>query len=115
MDESRNPARSSLSQSTSYEEMAAFWETHDTTEFQAAFEEVEVEIGARRSSHRVAIAGDLFQQLASVSRQQGVQPETLVNLWLAERLREAESAASPGPVRGSADAESEGDAEKVKG
>ena len=37
---------------------------------------------------RIVIAPDLYEKLASRARIQGLSPETLANLWLAERLLE---------------------------
>ena len=49
--------------------------------------DVELEVRAL-PRRRVVIAPDLYDKLASRARIQGLSPETLVNLWLAERLLE---------------------------
>jgi predicted HicB family RNase H-like nuclease len=38
-------------------------------------------------SRRVTVASELFEQLAKKSQQEGISVETLVNLWIAEKLR----------------------------
>lgn len=88
MGENNGPARTSISQATSIEEIAEFWNTHDTADYWDQFEEVEVEFRLPRR-HRVSIASEVYSRLADESRRQGVHPETLVNLWINERLTAA--------------------------
>ncbi|NOX63010.1 MAG: hypothetical protein GXP42_13870, partial [Chloroflexi bacterium] len=53
----------------------------------------EFEVRARRR-RRVTLAPELYAELETQARARGLLPETLVNLWLAERLAmEAEKAA----------------------
>ena len=64
---------------------ADFWDSHDTADYWDEMQDVEVDIQLTR--HRqVAVAEQLMQQLAMVARQQGVSLETLINMWLQERL-----------------------------
>lgn len=77
--------RSSISSASSYEEIGEYWDTHDLTELEKQGESVEFEVRFPKR-HRIAIADELYRRVASESERQGVQPETLVNLWLMERL-----------------------------
>ena len=36
--------------------------------------------------HRIVIEEDMYARVAEESRRRGMQPETLINLWVAERL-----------------------------
>jgi hypothetical protein len=73
---------------SSLEEAAEFWDAHSLGDYWDETRPVDVEVRAVRR-HRVPVASELFQGLLEVSQREGVSVETLVNLWLAERLRAA--------------------------
>lgn len=50
-------------------------------------EEVEFEVRAQRR-RRVTLDPEVYAKLEGQARSRGLLPETLVNLWLAERLQE---------------------------
>lgn len=54
MDENSTMQRSSISQAATLDEMAEFWDTHDTAEYWDQFEEVEVNV-RMQPRHRVVI------------------------------------------------------------
>lgn len=73
------------------EEMAEFWETHDSADYEDCFgEEIEVEMdvpGSRREKARYfPIEAELAHKLEEVSSQKGLSAETLLNLWVQEKL-----------------------------
>jgi hypothetical protein len=82
----RENKKSSLSQSTSYEEMAAFWDTHSLADFEDETYEVEIEFDASAGSNSIHIELELLNDLRKVARKRHVSTQTLVNLWLRERL-----------------------------
>lgn len=67
------------------EDAAAFWDTHDLSDYWDETKEVELEIVAPRRRW-VALASHLANQASERAQQEGVSVETLVNLWIAERL-----------------------------
>jgi hypothetical protein len=74
----------------SYEEAAEFWEfwdTHSTADYEEVMEPVEVEIDLASSKIYCPVAKDLLVQVRQRAREQGVSTETLINLWLQEKLR----------------------------
>ncbi|MBA2278213.1 MAG: hypothetical protein H0W06_10670 [Chloroflexia bacterium] len=77
------------------EEEAAFWDTHDFTDFMEESTPVEVTIGqelAERLTVRLEQADRAA--LARRARAMGVGPSTLARMWVKERLRqEAEAEA----------------------
>jgi hypothetical protein len=79
----------------SIEEEAAFWDTHDVTDFLDESTPVRVTIGqelAERLTLRLDEADR--RELAKRARAMGVGPSTLARRWLKERLRhEAEAEA----------------------
>jgi len=73
----------------SLEEEAHFWATHDTTEFEEEFKEVQVKV-ARPLDHILAVRLEArtIDRLAAVARTKGIGPSTLARMWLLERLEQ---------------------------
>lgn len=74
---------SSISQADNDEKIGEFWDTHDFTDFDSDAPDVEFEVTCA-----VPIEAKLFAALEKQARQRGVQVETLVNLWLQQKLTE---------------------------
>jgi hypothetical protein len=68
------------------EELWSFWDTHSSADYEDVMEAVDVEIDLSSSKAYCPVAKDLLREVRSRARQQGVSTETLVNLWLQERL-----------------------------
>lgn len=75
----------SISKASTYEEIAEFWDTHSLADYWDQTYEVEFEVTIPRR-RRISIEADLFARIAEEARRRGISAETLVNLWLAERL-----------------------------
>jgi hypothetical protein len=88
MSESRDMSASSLSRASTIEEIGDFWDTHSLADFWDQTHEVEFKVRAQRR-RRVTLAPEVYAKVEEKARESGVQPETLVNLWLAEKLQEA--------------------------
>ena len=80
MDENR---RSSISQADTLEEMGEFWDEHDFTEYDTDAPDVEFTVLST-----VAIEPDLLAALERQAQRRGVSVETLINLWLQEKVVE---------------------------
>ncbi|GIK71136.1 MAG: hypothetical protein BroJett021_01240 [Chloroflexota bacterium] len=85
---------SSISKADSCEAIGEFWDTHSLADYWNQTYEVEFEVRIPRC---VRIEANLFARIADEARRRGVSAETLVNLWIAERLLE-KAASSPAPV-----------------
>ena len=72
---------------TTLEELSDFWDTHSSADYEEVMEPVEVEIDSSVSKVYCPVAKDLLRQVRQQARQQGVSTETLINLWLQEKLR----------------------------
>ena len=70
----------------SLEEFCEFWDTHSTSDYEDLMEDVDVSIDIHTSKVYCAVAKDLLTQLQIHARQQGVSTETLINLWLREKV-----------------------------
>jgi hypothetical protein len=69
------------------EELSDFWDAHSSADYEDAMEPVEVEIDLSSSKVYCPVARDLLRQVRNQARKQGVSTETLINLWLQEKLR----------------------------
>ncbi len=64
-----------------------FWDTHSVSDYPSEIVQFEVESGEHRTF--VAIEKELVHELEERARKSGVSVETLVNLWLQEKLAPA--------------------------
>jgi hypothetical protein len=87
MSESKDEKTTSVSKARTLEEIADFWDTHSLADFWDETHEVEFEVRARRR-RRVTLEPDVYSRVQEEARARGVAPETLVNVWLVERLGE---------------------------
>ncbi len=87
MSENNENQITSISKAQTLGEIADFWDTHSLADYWDQTHEVEFEVRATRR-HRVALDPDIYTRLEAQARARGVAPETLANLWLAERLQE---------------------------
>jgi hypothetical protein len=78
--------KSTISQGQSYQEIGRFWDTHDLTDFWSQTEPVEFEVAIDSEITYYPVETSLSDKLAEVARQRGVSAETLLNLWVQERL-----------------------------
>jgi hypothetical protein len=73
--------RSSISHATTIEDMGTFWDTHDFTEYDTDAPDVSFTI-----ARAVQIEAELLVALEQQAQVRGVAVETLVNLWLQQKL-----------------------------
>jgi len=88
MNEPREPGPTSISRATSMKEIGEYWDSHSLADHWDETQEVDIEVRAERR-RRITLAPEVYSEIESLARRQGVPPETLVNLWLAERLQKA--------------------------
>jgi predicted DNA binding CopG/RHH family protein len=66
------------------EEASEFWDTHSITDYSSHV--VKFEYRPEEQITFVAIANDLLRQLEEQAKKQGASIETLINLWIKEKL-----------------------------
>ena len=81
---SRN--KSSLSKARSYEEMGAYWDEHDLGDVWDRTQPVEFEVDLKSVKHYYPVDRTLSDKVTRIAREQGISPETLVNLWIQEKV-----------------------------
>lgn len=80
--------KSSISQAQSYQEIGEFWDTHDVTDFWKDTEPVEFEVDIQSEVSYCALERTLASRVSEIAWQKGVSVETLVNLWVNEKVKE---------------------------
>lgn len=72
------------------EEIGEFWDTHSLADYWDKTHEVEFEVNLKRSQCLIPLEHKLAKQISDEAFRQGLSTETLVNLWLQEKLMEAQ-------------------------
>jgi hypothetical protein len=85
-------SKSSISHAQSYREVGEFWDQHDLTDYWDQTEPVEFEVDIQSKATYFPVEISLSEKLVSLAEQRGVSPETLLNLWVQEKLRDEASA-----------------------
>lgn len=75
--------RSAISNATTVEALGSFWDTHDFTEYDTDVPDVPFTV-----ARAVQIEAELLAALEEQALLRGVSLETLVNLWLQQKLSE---------------------------
>ena len=87
MSENDDTQVTNISKAKTLEEIAEFWDTHSLADYWDQTHEVEFEVRAKRR-RRITLDPDVYAQVEAQAHTRGILPETLVNLWLIERLQE---------------------------
>ena len=67
-------------------EAGAFWDDHDSTEYENMMENVDFEVDIKRRVYLVPVAGQILQALRKRAKSEGLSTETLVNLLLRDHV-----------------------------
>ena len=83
-----NKSRSSLSKARSYREIGDFWDTHDLTEFWDRTKSAGFEVDLKSEVTYYAVDSALSKKVRTIAQKRGVSADTLLNLWVQEKLQE---------------------------
>ena len=83
--EKRDPIPDSFE---SIEAAAEFWDAHDLGDYWDQTREATFQVDLDRRIVLVPLEEQIARKLGDVARRQGISTETLVNVWLSERLQE---------------------------
>jgi len=78
--------KSTISQASSYKEIGDFWDTHDLADYWDQTEPVDFEVDIESEVTYYALDKELSQMLSEVAEERGISAETLLNLWVQEKL-----------------------------
>ena len=91
MNASERRKSTNISKARTLEEVADFWDSHSLADYWDETQDVDIEVRVKRR-RRVTIDPDVYARIEAQAHVRGLQPETLVNIWLAERLQDQNSA-----------------------
>jgi hypothetical protein len=78
--------KSSLSGSRSYQELREYWDTHSLADHWKETSAAEFELDVKSSATYFPVDRFLAERLREMASAHGVSAETLLNLWLQERV-----------------------------
>ena len=87
MSGNRDGNLTSISRVQTLEEIGDFWDSHSLADHWDETQEAEFEVRVKRR-RRVTLEPEVYNEIEEQARARGIAPETLVNVWLLERLRE---------------------------
>jgi hypothetical protein len=71
----------------SISEAAAFWDNHDSADYEDIMKDVDFEVNINRRVFLVPVAETVFGAIRKKAKSQGLSSETMVNLLLQEQTR----------------------------
>ena len=83
-------SKTPISNAQTYQEIGMFWDEHDTTEF-GEQAEVEFEVNIQSQRRYYPIDNQLSFKVKQLAKERGISEETLLNLWVQEKINQTES------------------------
>jgi CopG antitoxin of type II toxin-antitoxin system len=83
--------RTPISGGRSYREIGEYWDTHDASDLMDESREVEFEVDIKSKTHYYPVEQTLSRRIEHLAHERGVSAETLVNLWIQEKLADSGS------------------------
>ena len=80
--------KSSLSKGASYREIGDYWDVHDLALVWGKTKKVKFEVQIESEATYYPIEKNLSERIQTVAKKQGVSSNTLVNLWIQQKLQE---------------------------
>ncbi|HAO20249.1 MAG TPA: hypothetical protein DCQ37_07025 [Desulfobacteraceae bacterium] len=72
----------------SIEEAAKFWDTHSLADYEDLQSDTDFEVELKSEKNYFAVEKELSADIDKLAHIKGILPETLVNLWLREKILE---------------------------
>jgi len=80
--------KSSISEANSYRQIGEFWGARDLGEVWDKTEEADFQVDLQSDVFYYAVETSLSSKLRLIAKTKGVSAETLVNLWLQEKVNQ---------------------------
>ena len=87
MNEDKDKKVTGLSKVGTVEEIADFWDSHSLADYWDQTREVVFEVRAKHR-RRITLDPEIYERVELQARTRGITPETLINLWVVQRLQE---------------------------
>ena len=92
MPKKTSPTPKRVPEFATVEEESAFWATHSTADYEAEFKPVRVRFAKRLSTGiTIRLDPDTLEKLRTLAHEQGIEPTTLIRMWVLERLGKSAS------------------------
>ncbi len=73
--------------------MGEFWDTHDLSEFWEQTKPAKFEVDIQTQRMYYPIDSKLSDNILEFARKRGISSETLINLWISEKIRQEKETA----------------------
>jgi hypothetical protein len=93
--------KSRIPQTDSIQELAEFWDTHDSTDFEDELVEVTEPVFESRASIQILLQPREVKAVQRIAQAEGVSREELIRKWVAQRLsrRNGRAPSKPAPSK----------------
>ncbi len=82
-------SKTSISKATTYKGIAEFWDTHSLADYWNQTKPAEFQVNIQSEVIYYPLAQGLAAQIRKRAKRQGIRPETLLNMWVQEKLQKA--------------------------
>jgi hypothetical protein len=83
--------RRSVTRASSYAEIGEFWDRNDLSDYWGKTRKVNFDVDIESKVTYYPIERNLAERIQSAARDRGVSSDTLVNLWLEQKVKEQSS------------------------
>jgi len=80
--------KSSISKASSYKAVGEYWGSHDLAKVWGKTKKVQFDVKIETEATYYAIEKSLSEKVQSIAKKKGVSSDTLVNLWIQQKLQE---------------------------
>ena len=80
--------KSSISNAKSYKEIGEFWDIHDLSDFWEQTKRAKFEVNIESEMTYYSLDKKLAEEVQSIAQKRGVSADTLINLWVQEKIQE---------------------------
>ena len=80
-------SKTPISKARTYQEIGAFWDEHDATEF-GEQNEMKFDVNIKSQRKYYPVDGNLSTKVRKIAKKRGISEETLVNRWIQEKINQ---------------------------
>jgi hypothetical protein len=80
--------KSSISQAQSYKAIGEFWDSHSLADYWDQTEEADFIVNLDSTEVYYRLELNLSNKVRDIAQRRGISPETLLNLWIQEKLQQ---------------------------
>ena len=75
-----------IPQTDSIEELAQFWDTHDSTDFEDELEEVSEPVFELQTAVSIPLEREELDVISTLANSRGISPVNLIREWIVEQI-----------------------------